>query len=193
MLSSVEKQSLELLDRVMQETFKHDTSGHDYDHIRRVVNLTTRFLNSEVNCFVTLCIAYLHDVFDHKINPVDDVEAAVLEFLKELEINFFGHDEAIALGTSQIGYSIQDSVINKTEEAKLVSDADYLDAMGSFGIIRTLQYGFKTGRDLDHTLEHIPEKLFKLKGLLTSKKAKEEGERRESLLHQFYSSYLSEK
>lgn len=54
-----------ILDNLDQNIFKmmsKDKSGHDYYHIKRVVNLTSRLISETDNEFVIKVIAYLHDV-----------------------------------------------------------------------------------------------------------------------------------
>ena len=192
MLNNTQEKSLQELDQKLKNHCIDDVSGHDYDHIKRVVNLTARFVHSGVEEFVCLSVAYVHDIFDHKINPVDDVETSLLNLFKEWDINFEGQEETIALAASQIGYSIQDAVINKLEEAKIVSDADYLDAMGAQGIIRTLQYGFYKNRDVSESIKHFEDKLLNLYNLLHTKKAKKIGKKKHQLLLDFYNAYIEE-
>ena len=192
MLNNTQEKSLQELDQKIKNHFIDDVSGHDYDHIKRVVNLTARFVHSGVEEFVCLSVAYVHDIFDHKINPVDDVETSLLNLFNEWDINFEGQEETIALAASQIGYSIQDAVINKLEEAKIVSDADYLDAMGAQGIIRTLQYGFYKNRDVSESIKHFEDKLLNLYNLLHTKKAKKIGKKKHQVLLDFYNAYIEE-
>lgn len=191
MLKLKEKESLEKLSEVIQAYFEKDESGHGFDHIQRVVRNATLFLKDlpQVDHFSTLCIAYLHDVFDHKINKVDNVEEALLDYMGQLDIDFFGKEAVIALGASQIGYSIRDSVENKLFEADIVSDADYMDAMGPFGVIRTFQYGYLHDHSVEEMVCHLPDKLIKLQDLLVTTGAKEMGLKRHQLLEDFYNLY----
>lgn len=51
-------------------------------------------------------------------------------------------------------------------EAKVLSDADKLDALGVVGVLRAFEHGFRSGRSLADTLAHFDEKLFKIRGLM---------------------------
>lgn len=191
MLQLKEQASLSQIDQVIKTSFLDDVSGHDYEHIKRVVGYTTLFLKEveDVDAFVTLAIAYLHDVFDHKIQKVDNVELAMLQYLNSLDIDFFGKEAIIAKGCSEIGYSIQKNLKSKLPESRLVSDADYLDAIGPYGVIRTIQYGILNHHNVDVMMQHIPEKLLKLSDLMSCSKAKELAAPRHDLLVQFYQIY----
>ena len=96
----------------------------------------------------------------------------------------------------------------KTIEAKIVQDADRLDAMGAIGIARTFAYGGSKGRELynpdrqavDFTnqkeylssdspsVNHFYEKLLKLKDRMNTKTAAKIAEHR----HKFMKKYLQE-
>ena len=195
MLKLSEQESLKEIEQVIQKYFESDTSGHGFDHIKRVVKHTTLFLCDfpDADAFVSLCIAYFHDVFDYKINKVDNVEEALLDYMDSLPIDFHGKEPLIARGASQIGYSIRHQVSDKLVEAMIVSDADYMDALGPFGIIRTFQYGFLHDHSIDEMVEHLSEKLLTLEALLTSDTAKKMARKRHQLLFDFYTIYQEDK
>ena len=88
---------------------------------------------------------------------------------------------------------------------QIVQDADRLDAMGAWGIVRTLEYGWAKGRifydpqilpekfenkhtyhqNQGTTLNHFYEKLFLLKDLLNTAHAKKLAEKRDKIMHDF--------
>ncbi len=96
---------------------------------------------------------------------------------------------------------------------KIVQDADRLDAIGAWGIVRTLQYGWKKGRELynpeikpmtyqskadyhqqekNTTINHFYEKLFLLKALLNTTEAKRIAASRDKIMHDFVSAIENE-
>lgn len=212
MLKLSQKQTLKQLDIIIKDVFSQEETGHDYAHTKRVVNLTSRFVYPGVDAFVSLSIAYLHDVFDDKINKVDDLSTALSKFFIKHDLDFEGKEQDIKLGVSQIGYKGGFGVKHKTPEATLVSDADYLEAMGSIGIARTFYYAGSKGtplfigglslRDIDsletyreeskHALAHLDEKLLKLVHLIESPKAKEIAARRHAMLVSFHDEFMLE-
>lgn len=195
MLKLKEEMALRKLKSSLYDAYPQDIAAHGFDHLERVVKNATLLLSSvpEADAFVTLSIAYLHDLYDHKINPVDDVELAILQFFKEYQLDMLSKEKEIALGASQIGYSIRNSVGEKSIESILVSEADYLDAMGPFGLIRTIEYGSLDGRPLTETVDHISDKLIKLNGLLQTPKALELGKSRHEFLMEFLRLYNEDK
>lgn len=57
-------------------------------------------------------------------------------------------------------------------EAKVMADADRLDAMGAIGIYRTVQYNLENNYHAERVARHIEEKLLKLEPLLVTSTAK---------------------
>ncbi|MEM2458581.1 MAG: phosphohydrolase, partial [Archaeoglobaceae archaeon] len=74
----------------------------------------------------------------------------------------------------------------KTLEAKVLSDADKLDAIGATGVARAFMVAGEKGRGVQETLRHFEEKLLKLKDLLYTDTAKSLAKRRHEFLVQFY-------
>lgn len=204
-----------ILDNLDQNIFKmmsKDKSGHDYYHIKRVVNLTSRLISETDNEFVIKVIAYLHDVFDDKIFKTDNLELSLKNLFLEWDLDLEGYDDEIILGVSQIGYKGGFGTQNKIRVAQIVSDADYLDAMGAIGIARTFYYAGSKGTPLyDPTLKsieidslstyrnternaiaHLDEKLIKLYDLLETENAKKIGKVRHQRLLDFYQAFYDE-
>ena len=73
-------------------------------------------------------------------------------------------------------------------EAKVLSDADKLDAMGALGIYRAAMYSAEHGRPIEALVAHFHEKLLKLKGQLFTKEARRLAESR----HRFMLDFLSQ-
>ncbi|WP_237558321.1 HD domain-containing protein [Erysipelothrix sp. strain 2 (EsS2-7-Brazil)] len=212
MLSNNQISILNNLDQNIFEMMSADKSGHDYYHIKRVVNLTSRLISETDNEFVIKSIAYLHDVFDDKVLKTDNLELSLQNLFKKWNLDFEGFEDEIILGVSQIGYKGGFGVQNKIRSAQIVSDADYLDAMGAIGIARTFYYAGSKGTPLyDPTLksveidslsayrtlkrnaiEHLDEKLVKLYDLLETEKAKRIGKARHQRLLDFYQDFYDE-
>lgn len=93
----------------------------------------------------------------------------------------------------------------KTIEAKIVQDADRLDAIGAIGIARAFAYGGKKGQLIYHpniqvrekmsldeyrsgkstSIHHFYEKLLKLKDLLNTNTARKMAEKRQQMMLTF--------
>ncbi|WP_371863843.1 HD domain-containing protein [Lactococcus insecticola] len=197
----------------------HD--GHGYDHVFRVYHLAEKILMdfpedafSDVNHELVLAAALLHDTYDEKL--VTDVAAAkanVADFLTK--INF---DETLQKQLFDIidHLSFSDGLSGEVYpldiNGQIVQDADRLDAIGAFGIARTLQYGFARNRELYNpdslpqtfhskadyhgakgtTINHFYEKLFLISATLHTKKAQEMAVSRDKIMLDFVSAIKEE-
>ena len=197
---------------VVKELLANESSGHDWFHIQRVRNVALYIATAEeANLFLVEMIALLHDVADHKLyDTVEEGEAVLIRFLDEKV-----HDKALIqfIKSSIDGISFKglNTIQNELSlEAKIVQDADRLDAIGAIGIARTFAYGGKknrliydpTEKAVEHTsfedyknsesctINHFYEKLLHLKDRLKtktgSKLAQERHEYMEGFLRQFY-------
>ena len=183
---------LKKIKRFAQEIHDKNNDGHGFDHIERVVALAQKILLTEpsANQELVLATCYLHDTYDEKLT--DDVpkqKAKVAQFLNELKIDKKLIDELFMIIDNM---SFSSNLIERKTlslNGQIVQDADRLDAMGAWGIVRTLEYGWAKNRvfydpnlpPLDYnskedyhsqknnsTLNHFYEKLFLLKDLLNT-------------------------
>lgn len=211
MLDSKQQQTINELHDHVKNFLKEDATGHDFEHIKRVVKLTTRFLTSE-NHFVALSIAYMHDLFDEKINKVTNIDDAFNQLINTWNLDLLNYNQDILQGVKSIGFKGGFNKATQSKEASLVSDADYLDAMGAIGIARTFYYAGSKGhplykkelRDVEihneedyrnkerNAIAHFDEKLFKLKDLIKHPEAKKIAEKRHAILKNFYDEFMEE-
>ncbi len=190
-----------------KDFFKNEFSGHDYYHTLRVYN-NARLIAQDEECDVEIVYlsAILHDVDDSKLvgEQVNRFENAK-RFLNSVN---YPEDkiEIICHNIDQVSFS--KGVTPDTIEGKIVQDADRLDAIGAIGIARTFAYGGTRKRDIhipkeDYsddmtdeekerynttTIHHFYEKLFLLKDLMNTEKAKQVAEDR----HRFMELYINE-
>jgi uncharacterized protein len=189
-----------------------DATGHDWYHVDRV-RLNALHICREEGAgdpFIIEMAALLHDIPDEKLNEnIETGKAKLDSFLQTISL-----PEEIQGSIVQIIESISFKGGRKTElqtvEAKIVQDADRLDAIGAIGIARAFAYGGTKGQPIydpnlkvreemsleeyrkgkSSSVHHFYEKLLKLKDLLNTKVAKEMAESRHQLmllfLEQFY-------
>jgi len=207
LIEEVRKQVCNLLEK--------DNSGHGMKHIESVLKLSLRFAEME-NAnkeFVTL-IALLHDVDDHKLFGMENANH-LTNARKILEQCAFEDDkiEQILDSIKTIGYSKRlKGITPKTLEASIVSDADMCDAIGAHGILRIYDYGKSKNRsffDKDifpmenitadnyktsgtTSVNHIFEKILKLKNLMLTESGKEIAKFREGVIIVFLNNYFQE-
>lgn len=197
----------------LEGELSQDTSGHSLDHALRVYHNAKAILSVEGGDERTVLIAALvHDVIDPKLfDDVEEQEKKLIDVLK-------------AMGCSQeeigsIQYIIQNISFKgghgqplKTLEAKIVQDADRLDAIGAIGVGRTFMYGGAKGakmhddklsvmtfeNELEYrrhqgtVINHFYEKLFKLKDLMNTETAKEIANNRHRFMEVFVEQFLNE-
>ena len=183
-----------------------DDSGHDMNHINRVLNLSLKFaVKEKANKEIVTLIALLHDVDDYKLFGTEHAEN--LTNAKQIMNNSnvsIEIQEKVLSAINCIGYSKRLKGISpKTIEGKIVSDADMCDALGVTGVLRTYKYSMKKGKPffdknsfpcenmnaLKYTKKysgssvcHIFEKILKLKRLMLTAQGKEEAEKRHQIV-----------
>jgi uncharacterized protein len=196
--------------------FESESSGHDWWHIYRVRNMAIKIAEKEGgDLFVVEMAALLHDLDDWKLSDTGQ-ESKTEKWLNS--INFPKLEIPVVLEiieqVSFKGAGVENRATSV--EAKIVQDADRLDAIGAIGIARTFAYGGNKGRLIYHpdikpemhnsfdeykkttapTINHFYEKLLLLKDMLNTKTAKEIAEKRhrfmETFLEQFYGEWESE-
>jgi len=72
-----------------------------------------------------------------------------------------------------------------TPEAKILSDADKLDALGAVGIVRTFMRAAEHGGDINDATFHFRDKLLKLKDLMYTDTARDIAGERHAFLAKF--------
>ena len=201
MIQEVRRYAFELLNT--------DNSGHNMDHIDRVLRLSLKFAKQEcANTEVISLIALLHDVDDYKLFGKENSEN--LTNAKKIMNNCKIDTETQNLVLSSlkcIGYSkLLKGFRPETLEGKIVSDADMCDALGANGIIRVYTYSMKnkkpffdksifpienmtadteTSKCADTSVCHLFEKILKLKNLMLTDSGKKEAESRHQIIVDF--------
>ena len=179
--------------------------AHDPSHIRRVVNNARRLTTAEgADWLVVLPAAWLHDcVIIPKSSP-DRKQASVIaarQAVVWLEEHHWPHGRLDEIAHAIEAHSFSAGIVPRTLEAKVVQDADRLDALGAAGLARTLMLGGELRREfyasLDpfcesrppddsiYTLDHLYAKLLTLEGTMQTSSGKAEARQRTVFLNQF--------
>ncbi|MGM5629560.1 HD domain-containing protein [Apibacter raozihei] len=197
----------------VKDQLSGDSSGHDYWHIERVVNNAKKLLNSEkADGFKVLIAAWLHDVGDYKLhNGKDKTQEIVFPLLISLGCTTKFAEEIIQI-IEEVSFKGGHNSPTTSIEAKIVQDADRLDAIGAIGIARAFAYGGSKGRVIfnpdekpeeylsseayqknnSSTLMHFYEKLLKLKDLMNTDSAKEIAHERHRFMVIFLDQFQNE-
>ncbi len=192
--------------------FENEGSGHDWWHIHRVRNLAMKIAKIEGgNRFIVEMAALLHDIDDWKINGDMQTSQAEL-WLKKMKISETEAERILEIidQVSFKGAGVE--TVATSIEAKIVQDADRLDAIGAIGIARTFAYGGNKGRPIylpeikpelhndfesykkttAPTINHFYEKLLLLKNRLNTPTAIELAEKRHIFMEQFLEQFYLE-
>lgn len=136
---------IEYIKKSVSELLSKDSSGHDDKHVFRVYHTAMDFCSEipEANRDLVAAAALLHDCDDYKL--FGEESARLLTNTRRI-LAGSGFDNAFADKCIEIvetiGYSKRlNEVMPECIEGKIISDADMVDATGSIGIIRCIEYG----------------------------------------------------
>lgn len=163
---------------------------HDEDHVERVKKLAIHIAIKEgANVYVVEKAAELHDI----ARDLEDHSAESAKIARKI-LKEQGYDdefvEAVVHAIETHSFSTRREP--KTLEAKVLSDADKLDAIGAIGVARAFMFSGERGRSLEETLKHFEEKLLKIKDYLYTETAKKIAEKRHNFLVKFYEEIVRE-
>lgn len=166
---------------------------HGFKHVERVLNLCVQIgtvLNA--NLLTVKIAALLHDV--GRIHEKKDDSKNHAEISAEMAEDFFQKtnfnitvDNIENIIHSIRAHSFSNIVKPKTLEAKILSDADKLDALGAIGLYRTIIYSFKLKNGgIEKVIEHLEKKIIKLKDRMYLDISKEIAKERQKIILDFY-------
>jgi len=176
----------------IKDLFSGNSDGHDLDHSLRVYSNAMTIAETEPSCDIeaVALAALLHDTDDHKLFETKG-NANAVSFLKSQGVDDAKTDFIVSIINS-VSFSKNRGKTPDSIEAKIVQDADRLDAMGAIGIARTFAYGGKHGRPLEGGIDHFHEKLLLLKDGLNTDKAREMAAPRHAFLEEFIEHFRDE-
>lgn len=160
----------------IKENMGKEFETHNYQHAFRVYENALKLLEDFDDCNkkIVLTSAIVHDFVDQKLyKDVQKQEHLLKELLQK---NDFSNEEIEEIFNiiNNISYSkgnIPDSI-----EGKIVQDADRIDALLAFGVLRPFTFGVKNNRELyddeNSSLGNYIEKKLKLEEILNTEKAK---------------------
>ncbi|MCG2584510.1 HD domain-containing protein [Massilia sp. TS11] len=190
-----------------------DDGAHDLSHLRRVWRNAGALLNHhpEADRLVVLAACYLHDLVNL---PKDDPQrhlasqrsaALAVDALQTLG---FPPEKLDAVAHAIACHSFSAGLTPATIEAKIVQDADRLDALGAVGLARMWYVSGTLRRAMAHpddplaharplddrqyALDHISVKLATLPDLMQTAAGRAEGLRRLARLNAFRAEFADE-
>jgi len=215
----VDRALIDSTEAMIRARLSGEGTGHDWRHIDRVRTNALRIGREEgAHLEIVELGALLHDVADHKFHNGDDTIGPQIakEWLESLHAPEWVCDAVVEIVRS-VSFKGADVADTSTSlEAKVVQDADRLDAMGAIGIARAFAYGGYKGRELYNpeippvrhstfddykkttspTINHFYEKLLLLLDRMHTASGRRLAEQRhrymEEFLKQFYAEWNGE-
>ncbi|MCF6299967.1 MAG: HD domain-containing protein [Proteobacteria bacterium] len=191
------------------ESMEHVDSGHDINHIKRVVKTAKQFASEESACNLAVVIpaAWLHDcVAVAKNSPLRKQASAMAANKAVTLLAKWNYPETYynAIKHAIEAHSFSANIRAESLEAQVVQDADRMDGIGAIGVARTLLVGEKLGSSLynpddpfcqqrqtddkNYMIDHFYAKLLQLKDSFYTDSAKKEA----MIRHEFMLSFLSQ-
>lgn len=140
---------LEICQKISKEMMSKQDVSHDYHHILRVVKWAELIMSTlsegSFDRELVLCGCYLHDIADHKYTQ-DKTPEEILERLPEE----YGNKRRLLEIIQRTSWSVQLREKDEKEfiELQIVRDADRLDGLGRYGILRAFATAAKRGSPL---------------------------------------------
>lgn len=186
--------------------------AHDREHIRRVVGNARMLAEAEgADCAIVIPAAWLHDcVVLPKNSPQRPLASAMAATAASSFLALAGYPpfHIPAIAHAILAHSFSAAIAPLTLEARIVQDADRLDALGALGLARCLMLGGQLGlplydpaepfprqRSADDNrfaIDHLYTKLLGLAATMNTATGRAEAERRTLFLHQFLQQLASE-
>nr|WP_207520540.1 HD domain-containing protein [Pseudogracilibacillus auburnensis] len=197
----------------VQNALEGEGTGHDWWHIDRVTKLTKKIAEKEnANMFICIMAALLHDIADEKLNESEKIGIKkVRSWLASQSVDHEATEQIMDIITS-ISFKGGNGLQLNSVEAKVVQDADRLDAIGAIGIARCFVYSGATSSPIhdpfikprEHmtkeeyrhnkstAINHFYEKLLKLKDLMNTETSKQLAIERHRFMEMFLDEFYEE-
>lgn len=212
-MNDMQKSILSQTEEWVKAKLAGEASGHDWWHIVRVTNTTKTIAQAEgADLFICQMAALLHDMADEKLNA--DPQAAdqqVVDFLLSKELSEEEVAEILYI-TRHISFKGGKGEQLQSLSAKIVQDADRLDAIGAIGIARCMAYSGHKGRLIhdpnmkprenmtqeeyrngqDTAIMHFYEKLLLLKDHMNTDYGRQLAQQRHNFLETYLDQFYAE-
>jgi uncharacterized protein len=166
-----------------------DDASHDIGHLKRVSSLSRQFTKEEYgNELIAYTAGMLHDIVNLPKNHPESHKSSLLASLRAEELlNDWSFPKELVGHVCHAvhAHSFSAKVEPKTIEAKCLQDADRMEALGAFGLMRVFYVSGKLGTqimdekdptgknrkidDKKFALDHFVQKLFSLESTMKTK------------------------
>ncbi|MEE9379406.1 MAG: HD domain-containing protein [Candidatus Lokiarchaeia archaeon] len=192
----------EMLSIVRKYAFNNSEKDdiHGYSHTERVYELSLQIgKKMDANLFILKLSALLHDIgrikektSSFKENHAELSANMALQFLNTTKFEISDNDKHNIFHCIR-AHSFSNNIVPETLEAKILSDADKLDALGAIGIYRTIAFTLKKQGGIPQVIEHLENKILKLKDLLHLDITRKMAEDRQQIILDFYNKIKKDK
>jgi uncharacterized protein len=191
-----------------------DDGSHDVAHFRRVwrtASVIADAIAAPADRLVLLAAAYFHDLVAVEKNHPDRAQAsrlAAAEACTLLDGMGFPSDRLAAVRHAIEAHSFSANIAPETDEARIVQDADRMEALGAIGLARTFYVAGRLGGrlfdpddplaerrapdDKRFALDHFETKLLRLPDMMQTAPGRAMAQARAEVLRQFVRDLLDE-
>lgn len=174
--------------------FTHDCA-HGWDHVQRVRYLAVSLADAEgADHDICEAAALLHDIGRGAPGQPSTGHAAVSAERAKPILERIGcpPDKRPAILAAIAQHSYHEGEIPSELEARILQDADRLDAMGAVGIARAFMRAGEQGRALSTAVDHFHRKLLRLRDQMHTPAARAMADRRHRILLRFLEDLANE-
>lgn len=174
--------------RIIAEALMGPDPSHGWPHVYRVLGLVYEIVEAEgvaVDWDVLWNAVMLHDV-GRSLEGEESHAVKSAEFARRL-LPLLGYpgDVVETIANAILAHSYSLGAEPGSVEARVLSDADKLDALGAVGIARVFHYGCAAGRGFEESLEHIRSKILRLPELMHFEYSRRLAEARAGIVKRF--------
>ena len=191
--------------------YQTDDGSHDLHHFRRVWKVASKLCKPDTDKLSVAAACYFHDIVSYPKNdmrrPLSSKHAAD-EAMSILQKMNFPENKLATVSHAIEAHSYSANIRPESHEAKIVQDADRMEALGSLGIARTFYVSglmesklfcaedpWAENRALDdnsYALDHFFTKLLKLPESLQTIEAKDLAKQKIAIMKVFLNSLKEE-
>jgi uncharacterized protein len=156
---------------------------HGFEHTMRVFRICQVIGDKlNANTSILLSAALLHDIGRGAEDHAMESTKVAKDILRDLGYQ----EEAIQKISETISsHSFSAKRAPDSLEAKILSDADKLDAIGALGVYRAAMYSTENKISLSNYIRHFTEKLLNLKDMMFTEEARSIAKPRHDFLNKF--------
>lgn len=169
-----------------------DDEVHGWPHVLRVLANAYSIValeNASVSDKVLVASVLFHDAgraFERSTGVHHAIISAKIAALHLSRApSLFSRDEVRLIANAVLAHSYSLGVEPLSVEARILSDADKLDALGAVGVYRAIAEGERLARGIGGTIEHLAEKVVGLPERMYTKAARRLAERRVAMVVEY--------